>query len=123
MSRAIPWANHTFYTATRLWVSYRTRSSAGSSRLRIGPTSSRRRGVRPPELQKTRPDRPALANFRRYALSAGAEGRPGPAGAGTKRSIVWGAGGSKALNVVGGKILVPPTGRALYYIANREKGV
>src|SRR5262249_52553252 len=34
-----------------------------------------------------------------------------------------GRGGGKALNVVGGKILVPPTGRALYYIANREKGV
>src|SRR5262249_33957078 len=47
-------------------------------------------------------------------------GRPGP---GSKRSTVWGTGVRNPLNVVGGKILAPPTGRALYYIANREKGV
>jgi hypothetical protein len=30
---------------------------------------------------------------------------------------------SNPLNVVDGKLLAPPRGTALYYIANREKGV
>jgi hypothetical protein len=37
--------------------------------------------------------------------------------------MVWGPGLPKTLNVVDGKILAPPTGAALYYVANREKGV
>jgi len=40
-----------------------------------------------------------------------------------ERSRVWGPGVCKPLNVVDGKLLAPPTWAALYYIANREKGV
>src|SRR5262249_24232104 len=42
---------------------------------------------------------------------------------GSNRSTVWWAAIRNPPNVVDGKILAPPPERALYYIANREKGV
>ena len=65
----------------------------------------------------------------RARISGGTPFRPGSAARprllepGSKRSTVWGQGVRKTLNVVGGKLLAPPKGVALYYIANREKGV
>jgi hypothetical protein len=53
----------------------------------------------------------------------GSEAGTGTPEPGTERSMVWGQGDRKTLNVVDGKILAPPAEAALYYLANREKGV
>ena len=50
------------------------------------------------------------------------EGRLGARNPGSGGSIVWGTVVANPLNVVDGKLLAPPRGTALYYIANREKG-
>jgi len=69
-----------------------------------------------------RPDEPRVASFRRDAPE---EVRQGPFWArnpGPGASRLWGTVVSNPLNVVDGKLLAPPRGTALYYIANREKG-
>lgn len=55
-------------------------------------------------------------------LEAAPEGRLGAGNPGFGGSGVWGTVIPNPLNVVDGKLLAPPRGTALYYIANREKG-
>jgi len=64
-----------------------------------------------------------VKNLGRHTRRPELESLVSRSGAGTERSMVWGLGGCKTLNVVDGKLLAPPAGGALYYIANREKGV
>jgi hypothetical protein len=64
-----------------------------------------------------------VTNSGRRAIQSGVKNPGRRREAGTERSMVWGPGLRKTLNVVDGKLLAPPAGGALYYIANREKGV